>query len=809
MTTTPTFWLSAFLTNLQTTDSQSDPQVIGLANGNILVVWTDYNDTVANTTSADIVGIVFDPLGNIVMEAQRLNYFGYSRAESNPVIGADGDGGFVVVYEVDSQGAGAEVLFERWSSDYVRETGGWVINTVDGGTVADDPSVAVNPDGSFYVTYETADGTDNQIRGRYFDANGSGGTEFVIRSDSSTNGGTNNGDPLNQDTAVLSNGNFVTVFQEADDYNSGMEFALEFRITDSDGNSLSFVNVTGTDGTNDSDPQVAALSGGGFVIVWTEGADIMGRIYSNTGVAQGGEFSIANTVGSENEPDVVGLADGGFFVVWDNDSTNLIEGQRFAANGTAIGDILEVAAGADVPLGNVTTPALGLTADGRIIVTWQNGELYTTILDPRESDIIVDPDGVPVTGRQDGSNIVGSNSADVIYAVGGDDTVDGNAGDDTIYGGGGLDTIDGGLGLDTIYGNNGNDVIDAAGDDDSVYGGNGNDEISGGTGDDTLIGNYGEDTIFGEAGDDLIIGGGDIDTLWGGDGRDTIRGGLEGDTIYGEQGVDDIFGQNGADVIFGGLGSDFLYGGNGHDTIEGEENDDRIEGNDGDDTLNGGDGDDTVTGGVGSDTITGGQGNDILRGGNGVDTLSGNFGSDDVGGGGGDDILDGGNGNDFLNGGLGADILTGGQGVDWFIFDSSLAPANADTITDFTAQDDVFRLDLSVFSEINSGTLNANAFVEGTAALDANDRIIYDQATGKIWYDPDGTGAAGKALFATVDPGTLLTNEDFEGFGGVLLQDTPSPKDASAPTMIGFDRADFDFQGELVALHSVDNFFFA
>ena len=71
----------------------------------------------------------------------------------------------------------------------------------------------------------------------------------------------------------------------------------------------------------------------------------------------------------------------------------------------------------------------------------------------------------------------------------------------------------------------------------------------------------------------------------------------------------------------------------------------------------------------------------------------------------------------------------------------------------------------TIFSGVAAnGTLAASAFVAGTAALDASDRIIYDSATGKIFYDADGVGGVAQVLFATVDPGTALNNADFFGF---------------------------------------------
>lgn len=59
------------------------------------------------------------------------------------------------------------------------------------------------------------------------------------------------------------------------------------------------------------------------------------------------------------------------------------------------------------------------------------------------------------------------------------------------------------------------------------------------------------------------------------------------------------------------------------------------------------------------------------------------------------------------------------------------------------------------------GTLAASAFWVGSAAHLASDRIIYNSATGGLFYDADGTGAAAAVRFATVGTGLGLTNADF------------------------------------------------
>jgi hypothetical protein len=57
--------------------------------------------------------------------------------------------------------------------------------------------------------------------------------------------------------------------------------------------------------------------------------------------------------------------------------------------------------------------------------------------------------------------------------------------------------------------------------------------------------------------------------------------------------------------------------------------------------------------------------------------------------------------------------------------------------------------------------LSASAFRVGTAAQDSNDRIIYNQTNGNIYYDPDGAGGSAAILFARVADGTVLTAADF------------------------------------------------
>jgi Ca2+-binding RTX toxin-like protein len=49
---------------------------------------------------------------------------------------------------------------------------------------------------------------------------------------------------------------------------------------------------------------------------------------------------------------------------------------------------------------------------------------------------------------------------------------------------------------------------------------------------------------------------------------------------------------------------------------------------------------------------------------------------------------------------------------------------------------------------------------ESGNAADANDRIIYERDTGKLFFDADGSGAGQSVHFATLNTGLTLTSAD-------------------------------------------------
>ena len=117
-----------------------------------------------------------------------------------------------------------------------------------------------------------------------------------------------------------------------------------------------------------------------------------------------------------------------------------------------------------------------------------------------------------------------------------------------------------------------------------------------------------------------------------------------------------------------------------------------------------------------------------------------------------------------MDGGAGNDQLTGGAAADIFRFTTALdAAGNTDTIRKFAVANDSIELDDAVFTGIGAaGSLAASAFVVGSAATDANHRVIYDDRTGELYFDADGNGAGAAVLFARMAAGLDLVAGNFD-----------------------------------------------
>jgi len=241
----------------------------------------------------------------------------------------------------------------------------------------------------------------------------------------------------------------------------------------------------------------------------------------------------------------------------------------------------------------------------------------------------------------------------------------------------------------------------------------------------------------------------------------------EEDMIRGNSGKDSIAGAGGDDTLMGGKGDDWLSGDAGNDVLQGGAGKDRLDGGEGADTADYSDAGKSVVltlkGGLYARARVGGVADDALRN---IENIAGGQRADKLTGDGGANVLWGNGGNDVLAGRSGADLLVGGVGRDKFVFDTRPGGANVDLVLDFAHNVDRLALDDKVFKGIGSGLspVEFYAAAGATSGADRNDRIIYNTATGDLYYDRDGNKPGGYAavLFATLSGAPAIDAGDFQ-----------------------------------------------
>jgi Ca2+-binding RTX toxin-like protein len=392
-------------------------------------------------------------------------------------------------------------------------------------------------------------------------------------------------------------------------------------------------------------------------------------------------------------------------------------------------------------------------------------------------------------------NVIGGDGADKLTGSSGANILSGGIGNDVLKGEGGDDRLEGDAGADSMTGGLGNDVyvLDSNSDSTVEAVGEGIDKVV------TAIthalrvnvenleltgfasingtGNALDNLITGNTGNNILNGLGGVDTLRGFQGNDQYRvdNALDLTEEQFNDGIDITFAtidwtlQDNVEKLYlegtatlgtGNALSNHIYGTSGQDTLDGAGGADRLFGEGGNDGYivdssgdlifeQAGGGIDSVQASVNHTLAANVENMNLLGTGN-INATGNTIAN----------TLIGNSGNNFLDGKQGNDVLVGGAGIDNFVFTTALA-SNQDTIGDFSVADDTIRLDDAVFTALSTGFLNAAAFNTGANATQADDRIIYNSATGEIFYDADGLGGVAQVRFAFVSPATALTQGDF------------------------------------------------
>ncbi|MCC7259478.1 MAG: FG-GAP repeat protein [Alphaproteobacteria bacterium] len=474
---------SEFRVNSTTQGIQEAPELLGLANGYFLAVWSGQN---VDGDGYGLVGQLFDSSGNrirserVITEITRYNqyepdmavlangdvvvdYTHYTDAEDdgfetyrsvlrpfagydtpsalavggeslvntyttldqdNPALAVLADGGYVVVWLSDGQdGNMLGVYFQRYSSAGAKVGSETQVNTqtVDDQDVA---SVSGLANGGFVVAWNDYEASIDDVKFRVYDAYGAPVTGELVQGGNTgayvlglTDGNfmisnhptivssndiqigvydsvgkavvsmfrantTTAGVQKYTDMAQLTGGNVVVTWGSSGQDGSGdgvygqivttagVKVGSEFRAN---------TTTAGDQGGDYDEQHVAALSNGGFVVVWDtsaaqdgSGYGVYGQVFNSAGTKVGSEFQISTTTtGDQWAPKVTGLPGGYFFVVWESlnvdDDAEAVVGQLFDSTGAKVGGERLINQVTD---SGQQLPAVTTLPSGKVLVAW-------------------------------------------------------------------------------------------------------------------------------------------------------------------------------------------------------------------------------------------------------------------------------------------------------------------------------------------------------------------------------------------------------------------------------------------------------
>lgn len=698
------------LVNATTANSQLNSAITSLFNGHYVVAWTEVitGSTARYNTTFQIFTETGSRVGSEISVSPVFAAGSTTTTMSDVAITSLTNGDLLVAWLQTDRDASltytTSLQFQRFAPDGTARTSAQTVTTEAGNSLSmRDVEVVGLTNGGYSISWSDYP----EIVTQHYTASDVAHARGTVQVNTETAGAR-----PTVDQAVLGNGNIVYVFGS----DSGLQDAdgAFFRILDGDGAAVMTdqQHVETNLGAFERNPSVAALTPGGFVVVFedygsADGRGIGFRMFDNDGNSAAAEqfANVPEATDYSYNPAVAGLPDGGFVIVWDEQNGDTasqgIRARRFDNDGAPVGDEWLVNT---TETGAQTSPAIEVLANGDFVISWTGPDasgtgIYSHIFDGDFDGCI----NQTLTGTTGNDTIEGGSCDDILDGLAGNDILNGNAGDDTLNGGAGVDTLnggdgkdtlDGGAGTDVFYGDGGRDRIYVSIDDDNevAYGGDSKDRIisdGGLNGTHSYYGGNSRDrfdtsettigiTVDMEAGTlnylgadaftspitldsfEIFDSANGTDTLFGGSGKQTVFGRGGDDTLYGDSGADKLFGGRQDDILYGESGADRLHGNKESDSLYGGTNHDRLFGGGGKDLMVGGNGNDVAFGGRGRDTAQLGGGNDLWRDNN----QDGNGGADTVFGGGGNDRLESGGGNDRLTGGADDDVFVFAPGAD-------------------------------------------------------------------------------------------------------------------------------------------------
>src|SRR6266568_3974091 len=365
------------LVNSATAGFQGNQQITALSNGGFVVTWDDRSlgvgGTGGDTSLAAVKAQVFTaggtPVGpEILVNSATEDYQFYAQ------ITALSHGGFVVTWQDGSGGVGGATgdtspyavkaqVFAAGGTPVGSEI---LVNSATAGSQIN-PQITALQNGGFVVTWQDfsqgvggagGDTSGNAVKAQVFAAGGTPvGAEILVNSATA-------GDQENPQITALSNGGFVVTWYDfshgaggAGGDTSGSAVKAQVFFADGTPEGSEILVNSATAGAQIV-PQITALENGGFVVTW------FGQDGSDFGVkAQVFGFNLpqalANDFNGDGHGDILWQNTDGTAAVWTVDGTSLVAGANVAFNP---GPAWHVIGSGD------------FSGDGKSDILWQNND---------------------------------------------------------------------------------------------------------------------------------------------------------------------------------------------------------------------------------------------------------------------------------------------------------------------------------------------------------------------------------------------------------------------------------------------------
>ena len=372
---------SEFQVNVETTNDQASSDVVIRPDGSFFVSWYSLGQDGDATGS---FGKLYDANGDVLRDEFQLNTFTQGD-QALTRAGVDAQGNLVVVWVSGEQdGDDFGVYGRRFGADGFAIGDEFLVNTLTGGRQFT-PSVAVNGDGTFVVSFDSQAG-EGGIHAQRFAADASKvGSEQQVSQFGSRN-------QRDAEIARSANGNYVVVWTDAV-RDSDVSAGIYAQVFDVNNNPISGeFEVNEITDLSQRAPAVAIDDAGQFVVVWTSsGIDpvtnnaistIRGRQFSANGTPLTSEFQISDgNVYSQSMADVdIDALTGNWVAAWGilptsgDNADVLIRGKIYDANGVAQSpefDVFTSVAGSEFDV----RPRIAISPSGEFSVAGPTGEL--------------------------------------------------------------------------------------------------------------------------------------------------------------------------------------------------------------------------------------------------------------------------------------------------------------------------------------------------------------------------------------------------------------------------------------------------